>query len=195
MEDRTGRYLAIALALGLVAYANSLGNGFTFDDLPIVVKNPLVRTCDLGRHLSSSYWPDRPEFGLYRPLTVLSYSVNYWLGGMAPGGYHAVNLVVHLLNGAMAFFLALRILGSAPAAGLVAATFLLHPVQTEAVGGGTRGAPGCGILPSRLPAPHPGDVRGGPLSRRAVRGLPVRGPPCLSRQGARGRAARDPCRP
>ncbi len=135
MEDRTGRYLAIALALGLVAYANSLGNGFTFDDLPIVVKNPLVRTFDLGRHLSSSYWPDRPEFGLYRPLTVLSYSVNYWLGGMAPGGYHAVNLVVHLLNGAMAFFLALRILGSAPAAGLVAATFLLHPVQTEAVDG------------------------------------------------------------
>ena len=135
MRDCTGRYLAIALALGLAAYANSLGNGFTFDDFPIVVKNPLVRTFDLSRHFSSSYWPDRPEFGLYRPLTVLSYSVNYWLGGLAPGGYHAVNLAIHLLNGALAFRIALHILGGAPAAGLVAATFLLHPVQTEAVNG------------------------------------------------------------
>ena len=135
MRESTGRYLAIALALGLVAYANSLGNGFTFDDFPIVVRNPLVRTFDLGRHLSSSYWPDRPEFGLYRPLTVLSYSVNHWLGGTAPGGYHAANLAIHLLNGAMAFWIALHILGSAPAAGLVAATFLVHPVQTEAVNG------------------------------------------------------------
>ncbi|MDP6776162.1 MAG: tetratricopeptide repeat protein, partial [Candidatus Latescibacteria bacterium] len=122
-------------ALGLVVYANSLENGFTLDDFPIVVNNPLVQTLDLGRHMSSGYWPDRPEFGLYRPLTVFSYAVNRWVTGMAPTGYHAANLALHLLNGALAFLIALRILGSATAAGLTATAFLLHPVQTEAVNG------------------------------------------------------------
>ncbi len=128
-------YPVLIFIAGLVAYSNSLGNGFTFDDRAIVVGNPVVQTLDPGRIFSSPWWHDRAELGLYRPVTTLSYALNYRLHGLAPYGYHLVNLFLHLLNGTLVFWIFFRALGHAPSAGVAALVFVLHPVQTEAVNG------------------------------------------------------------
>lgn len=60
----------------LLVYANSLGNGFTFDDHAIVEDNPSILSLDLVRIFSTPYWPNREHAGLYRPLTTLSLAFN-----------------------------------------------------------------------------------------------------------------------
>src|SRR5688572_21007571 len=68
--------IAAILVAVLVAYANSLANGFAFDDWWIIRVNPrLHQLSDLGRIVGTPYWPSRgEELGLYRPLTVLAFA-------------------------------------------------------------------------------------------------------------------------
>ena len=95
---------AIALATG-VAYWNSLGVPFVFDDGTAIVKNASIR------HLASAFHP--PGGGATvtgRPLLNLSFAFNYAWDGLAVGGYHAVNLGIHLLAGLALFGIVRRTL-------------------------------------------------------------------------------------
>ena len=48
---------------------------------------------------SNDYWGTRmskeQSHKSYRPLTVLTFRLNYALGGLDPSGYHLVNVVLH----------------------------------------------------------------------------------------------------
>ena len=72
-------FLAIATVVALI-YANSLQNEFTFDDHPIVAENRVLDG-SIEEILTSPFWPGKPELGLYRPLTLLSFATNKWLLG------------------------------------------------------------------------------------------------------------------
>jgi tetratricopeptide (TPR) repeat protein len=111
------------------------------DDIGIIVENPLVRSVGNVREIfTTNYWSRGQKNagaidpGLYRPLTVWSYAVDYYLGGLDPAGYHAVNLALHALASVLLFFIALDLL-SPLAALAAAAVFAVHPVHTEAVTG------------------------------------------------------------
>ncbi len=107
----------------LVAYANSLGSSFHFDDSAIF-GNP---------------WFVGPGFGWgvfrldqTRPLTYLTFHWNYLLGGQDPLFYHWVNLLLHAANSILVLAVARRYL-SPFIAGCTAVVFALHPLQTESV--------------------------------------------------------------
>ena len=60
------------LAIALAASASSLGNGFVFDDRPIVVDNFRVHTLvGLWHSFVEPYWPPEVGAALYRPLTIV----------------------------------------------------------------------------------------------------------------------------
>ncbi len=132
----------LIVAAGVVAYAGSLHGPFIFDDPPAILDNPSIRTL----------WP--PTVPLFdaryatvigRPLLNLSLAANYALGGARVEGYHAVNVVVHVLAALSLFGLLrrtmllprLRAHGAAPPAtafALAAALlWTVHPLQTESV--------------------------------------------------------------
>ena len=71
-----------------------------------------------------------------RPLLMFSYWVNYRFS-QAPPGFHVVNLLIHLLNSILIFFVARKLaLRESPdwrLPAFAAAVFLLHPIQTESV--------------------------------------------------------------
>jgi len=67
-----------------------------------------------------------------RPLTYLTFWVNERLGDRNPAGYHAVNLVLHLVA-VLLLWMALRRLVPAKAAWIAAAIFAVHPFQAEPV--------------------------------------------------------------
>jgi Flp pilus assembly protein TadD len=128
--------------LVVLAYANSLENGFAFDDAIVIVDNELITHLDtLPALLTSDYWVAHDDSygavpfrsGLYRPLVLLSYAVNYAIGGRHPLGYHLVNIVLHLLVTCLLYFLALRLGFSRSAALIGAVLFAVHPIHTEAV--------------------------------------------------------------
>ena len=77
--------------------------------------------------------------GPYRPLTTLSYALNYALDGPAVAGYHLVNLALHALASLLVAALALHLARAAspsraPRIALLAGLlFAVHPAHVEAV--------------------------------------------------------------
>ena len=124
---------ALVLFLAVAAYGNSLGNGFAYDDNAVLVLNPVVTSSDWKGALDSPYHPDALEgAGLYRPLTSLSFALEWGAFGGDPMGFHLVNVVTHALVCLLLFFLLLEL---APPLGALAggAVFAVHPLHTEAV--------------------------------------------------------------
>lgn len=130
MTRRDGRlFFGVAVAIA-VAMGASIHNGFVYDDVPIIVNNPLVtdpsRWHDIFR---STYWPG----ALWRPVTVSGYALQWYLGHGAPWLFHVVSLAIYVLL-AWCVFRLLRELGAPLAAVMVAVlVFVVHPVHVEVV--------------------------------------------------------------
>jgi len=125
----------LAVGLAGLAYANTLGNGFTYDDTPIIVNNPTIRSlADVPRLFLTGYWEHRQSGGNnYRPMLATTLAVDYALWGLHPVGYHLTNLLLHAANTAWVWWL-LRCYRATPWLALLAAlVFAVHPVHTEAV--------------------------------------------------------------
>lgn len=132
--------LLFLAAAALLAYHNSFAVPFLFDDDSSIRDNPTIRS--LGR----AWWPPN-EHGVTvsgRPFLNFTLALNYAVGGTAVGGYHAVNLLIHVLAAGALFAVVRRTLrlpacGARPereAAALALAAaglWLLHPLQTESV--------------------------------------------------------------
>src|SRR5262249_61746098 len=96
------------------------------DDPIYVQDNPLLDACPLRAFttIHAGYWI---------PLTWLSYQLDYKLYGLAAGGYHQTNLLLHAANVLLLFLLLCRLTGATLPSGFAAALFALHPLQVESV--------------------------------------------------------------
>jgi len=113
-------------------YAGALWNQFALDDNQIVRFNTLVlQFSGVWRAFVSPYWPPLIGGGLYRPLPLASYAIDWQLGGAA-WWFHAVNIAWHAGASVAVAWLARQWSGerAALAAGLL---FAVHPVHVEAV--------------------------------------------------------------
>jgi protein O-mannosyl-transferase len=145
----------IVVFAALAAYHNSFFGPFILDDPSAITDNQSIR------HLGSALSPPSDVGVGGRPLLNLTFALNYALGGMNVGGYHACNLLIHALAGLTLFgivrrtllrpaFVGLRRAGLSPlnsgaiSQGLslaeawmlalaVALIWVVHPLQTEAV--------------------------------------------------------------
>src|SRR5262249_21195976 len=125
--------LLLCLVLVAVCYANSLSNAFILDDILIVAANERIRHIQPVHFLLQPYWGDLNHAGIYRPLTIFSFSLEYPIWRLWAPGYRLVNLLLHALNGWLVYLLARSLLGSPAAAIASAAVYVIHPMQTEAV--------------------------------------------------------------
>jgi tetratricopeptide (TPR) repeat protein len=81
--------------------------------------------------------------GHYQPLSWLTLAINYHFWGLQPSGYHLTNLMLHVANAVVFYFIARRLLAAArPEAGgadltvagvLAALLFAVHPLRVESV--------------------------------------------------------------
>ena len=111
------------LAAALAAFGASLGSGFHFDDYAIF-SDPALTSPGGWLHI----WAPRQT----RPLTYLTYWLNFRVGGTDALGYHALNLVLHLAAVWLAFE-CLRRMVPARVAWMATAIFAIHPLQAESV--------------------------------------------------------------
>ena len=124
--------------LCLVAFWNSLGAAFLLDNQAIILNDPRIRAIDWGHVrdiVTRHYWWPSLESRLFRPLTTLSYALNYAGLGNAtdPFGYHVENLILHWANALLAFALIRSISSRAWAALAAASLFAVHPLTVESV--------------------------------------------------------------
>jgi tetratricopeptide (TPR) repeat protein len=127
------RALVICLVLVAVCYANSIPNAFILDDILIVAANERIRHIEPIHFLSQSYWGDLNHAGIYRPLTIFTFSLEYPIWKVWAPGFRLTNLLIHALNGWLVFLLVRGLLGSPLAALASAVVYVVHPAQTEAV--------------------------------------------------------------
>ncbi|HRZ86878.1 MAG TPA: tetratricopeptide repeat protein [bacterium] len=123
-----------AVILTAVAFLPCLNNGFTnWDDNVYITETPMVRTLApdrVGDFFTARFVNDYHD---YHPLTLISYAVDYAIGGLNPFVYHATNLILHLGNTLMVLWLVLGVSGCLPAAFLTALFFGIHPLHVESV--------------------------------------------------------------
>lgn len=124
--------IGLLLLAVFAVYANALRWGaFQFDDYNVIVNNPVV-------HSWHAWWSDVGH-GI-RPLLKLSYTFD-WTLGRGAFGFHLTNLLIHVCNSVLVWFLTIAFLRQsgktslhAMLVGTVAALlFAVHPIHTEAV--------------------------------------------------------------
>lgn len=136
-QDGMGRHVPVMLlALAVaVSYFNAIGNGFIYDDLALVMKNPQVKDWRyLPEIFTSGYWTTTfgASGGLYRPLTTISFLVDHTFGG-SPMPFHVDNILIHFVCTLLVYLVLKAILGRERPALFAAIVFAVHPVHTEAV--------------------------------------------------------------
>jgi protein O-mannosyl-transferase len=134
-RDRPFRFAAAALAvLAAAVYLNALQNGFALDDVHIIERNVRVHNLrDLGAIWLTPYWPGSGEYlGLYRPLPIFLYAIQWAAGGGDPLVFHATSILMHV-GVTLLVFLLLERLATSAAAFVGALLFAVHPVHVEAV--------------------------------------------------------------
>ena len=84
--------------LALIIYSNIYQCPFVFDDGPGIEENTTIRT--LSNYSSLG--------GLLRPRAIVgfTFALNYKFGKLNVFGYHLVNVLIHIINGFLVYFLA-----------------------------------------------------------------------------------------
>ena len=121
--------LAVSPAIGL------LGHEFVFDSLLIIRDNATVHslTAPPPWHLFlQQYWPPPYIGGLYRPVSILLFSVQWAAGDGSPLVFHAVSIGLYAWL-CLAVYRLTRLILTPIAAWAAAALFAVHPVHTESV--------------------------------------------------------------
>lgn len=126
--------LAVILLATTLAYTNSLKNPFITDDRHIILKNfQPWQSWTLDDLFTRSLFSTSPsESSYFRPLTLLTFALNYPLAGGNPAGYRAVNIGLHLLVVVLITLLISRLAGGWVAT-FSALLYALHPVHVQAV--------------------------------------------------------------
>ena len=101
-------FLSISIIL-IIIYGNSFNCDWHFDDYSYIHDNENIHITDLGlESLTRSL--SRGSLLQKRPISYLSFALNYYFGKLNPFGYHIVNISIHLLNSLLLFVLLFRTL-------------------------------------------------------------------------------------
>ncbi len=138
--------IGIIFLITLLTFGNALLNGFVGDDLELIVNNNFYKSwSNFSRIFTPSYISNSDSLmaGIeqdnasgsvaYRPVLSATYFFDYSLWQLNPFGYHLQNLLLHLFNSWLVYFLIFLIANKQSVALLSALLFSVHPFKTEAV--------------------------------------------------------------
>jgi protein O-mannosyl-transferase len=133
----TALILGVVLLLTFAVYANTLGNGFVYDDHHQVQENPYAQSFRyVGKIFASTVWSFQGEEGktnYYRPLMTFGYLVSNKAFQGLPYGFHLINILLNCVVVSLVFAVCAALLRDETVALAAAALFALHPIHTEVV--------------------------------------------------------------
>ncbi len=124
--------LLAIVVLSLIIYAPSLNYGFLgFDDPAYVSENVEVSR---GLTWHGFLWAFNIGYSAnWHPLTWLSHMLDVQLFGMVAGCHHLINLLLHIANALLLFWLLYRTTRGWGRSAVVALLFAVHPLHVESV--------------------------------------------------------------
>lgn len=123
--------LICLLAVTFLSYLPSFKNGFTnFDDDLYVTENNLIKDISPAniKRIFSSF-----QLGLYKPLVMLSFAIEYHFFNLRPFPFHLTNIVLHLFNVFLVFWIFYLLSADISVAFITALLFGIHPMHVESV--------------------------------------------------------------
>ena len=130
----TTRGVVLALVLcGVIAHGVALGGSFkSMDDQTSIIDNQNLRSfSSLGRIFTGSFFGDDRTY--YRPLVTASFLLDYQIAALRPWFYYLTNLLLHLANAILLFFIFEVLLQKRALSFSAALLFVVHPIHWEAV--------------------------------------------------------------
>lgn len=129
-----GVSLAALALIVVVVHAPRERADFSYDDYDFVQNNTAIRfPASALASFAQPFPPHLPDRGTYRPVTNLSYALDYQLWQLDARGFHWTNVALYTLVVWLVFALARFHDPAPPFAFAVAAMFAAHPVHCEAV--------------------------------------------------------------
>lgn len=94
--------VALFTVLGIFIYSNTFNSPFHYDDSINIVENPNVHwdKLSLDNVKKLFVWEGRP-------VSYLTFALNYYFGGLDVRGFHYLNIIIHILT-AIGFFLLMQ---------------------------------------------------------------------------------------
>jgi tetratricopeptide (TPR) repeat protein len=145
MKPVSNRRQVILLSLLVISvaliYSNALRAPFYFDDEQNIVKNPHIRFTELSFKKLVQAGFESPAS--QRPIANISFAFNYYFNQYNVIGYHLVNIIIHIVNGILLYFLTKTTLSLASLRArhmpyswitfFTALIWLVHPVHVQSV--------------------------------------------------------------
>ncbi|MDY6791266.1 MAG: tetratricopeptide repeat protein [Thermodesulfobacteriota bacterium] len=103
----------------------------TYDDDLYVTKNFHVQNGLTGESIAWAF--SFNDVFYWHPLTWLSHMLDCQLYGLNAGMHHLTNLILHIINCLLLFFVFKQVTGAIWRSAFVAALFALHPINVESV--------------------------------------------------------------
>jgi len=103
-------YLGIIILCCFIIYFPSSLGGFIYDDYPNIVNNSSIQIHSLSADQLIAAIKSGESGPLGRPVSMLSFSLNYYFAGLDAFYYKLVNILIHLLNGVLVYVLTRKLL-------------------------------------------------------------------------------------
>ncbi len=124
-------YLGLALLVLAVFWPVIHYPFINLDNQEYIIENPVM-------HQPFSWTSFRWSFtamrtGDWQPMIWLSFFLDRALFGLDPSGFHSTNVLLHILNALLIFWVFSKATGRVGASAVVAALFAVHPLRVESV--------------------------------------------------------------
>jgi hypothetical protein len=129
--------LSAAILVCLLVYLPGLDGEFMFDDHWNLLQNPAVQIDELSPGALVEAAGSGSAGPLKRPISMLSFALDYYVYGFDAYFFKLTNLIVHLICGILVYAVVQRLLRNEANARLIAAVvsalWLVHPINLSSV--------------------------------------------------------------
>lgn len=139
MKTSTKTELIFACLIALfvfVIYGNSINHGYNFDDEYVILNQKVQQGIKaIPDIFTSRYFTSEDQSYGYRPITKITYAIEYSFFGLNPKISHLVNVLLYATTGVLLFLFLVKNFKTQPKWLWLVGTmlFLSHPLHTEVV--------------------------------------------------------------
>lgn len=126
----------ILLAVCFGIYSNTLQNDFIIDDIDLIVNNSYIKNIKFLPLLFITDFFHFSPYGkssYYRPLTMLTFSLDYHLWNLNPFGYHLTNIILHATVALLFYIFIYNLFSDRQIALFSALIFTMHPIYANLI--------------------------------------------------------------
>ena len=121
-------YVGLFILLAVLAYSKLFSAHFiSWDDGDVLTNNKAVHYFDIKAFFTNYY------VGNYAPLTMIGFAFDWLIFKGNAAGHHAVNIIFHLINSCLVYYLTNLLFKNRLKGLLCAIIFCFHPLQVETV--------------------------------------------------------------